>query len=396
MKNKWFSFFSGTVQVEVKGPGIERFINECMRKKIPLYQVRRKNGHVLFFIRLSDVYALRRAIRNFECKCSFTKRKGLPFLIRKSMRNSGFAIGFFGFFLILFLLSNMVWSIHITGAKPETEHEIRKQLNEIGIKIGRLQFVTPTPEIIQKELTDRVSNITWIGVELNGTDLQMKVVEKNEPEKPEYVSPQDLVAKKKAVITNMFVEKGVPLVTVNEHVRKGQKLVSGIIGYEDNKQKVAAKGEILGETWYKSTVTVPLETTFQVYTGKVKTMHKLAAGSQSIPFWGFSLSDEEMGASKTEKLTYPLHFLQFKLPLSYEKELIRETETSKRSYTEKQAIEEGIKMGKKDVEKKIGIDGKVIDEKVLHQTSENGKVKLIILYQVIENIVKTTPIVQGD
>lgn len=396
MKNKWLSFFSGTVQVEIRGPGIERFLNECMRKQIPLYQVRRKNGHVLLFIRLSDVHALRRTIRKFECKCSFAKRKGMPFLIRKSMRNSGFAIGFFAFFLILFVLSNMVWSINITGAKPETEHEIRKQLNEIGIKVGRLQFVSPPPEIIQKELTGRVGNITWIGVEINGTELQMKVVEKNEPEKEEYVSPQDLVAKKKAVITSMFVEKGVPLVSVNEHVKKGQKLVSGVIGYDDDKQKIAAKGEIFGETWYRSTVTVPLETTFQVYSGKSKTMHRLAAGSQSIPFWGFSLPDEEMGASKIEKIAYPLHFLQFKLPISYEKELIRETETSKRTYTEKEAVKEGIEMGKKDVEKKIGDEGKVINENVLHQTTENGKVKLIILYQVIENIVKTTPIVQGD
>lgn len=392
MKNKWLSFFSGTVQIEIRGPGIERFLNECMRKGIPLYQVRRKNGHVLLFFRLSDVHALRRTIRNFECKASFTKRKGLPFLFQKSLRNSGFAIGFFAFFLILFLLSNMVWSINITGAKPETEHEIRKQLIEIGIKTGSLQFVAPTPEIIQKELTDRVSNITWIGVELKGTELQMKVVEKNEPEKEEYVSPQDIVAKKKAVITNVFVEKGVPLVSVNEHVREGQKLVSGIVGNE----KVAAQGEILGETWYKSTVTVPFDTTFQVYTGKVKTVHRLSSSSFSIPFWGFFSPNDEIEPTKTEKLTYPLHFLQFTLPISYEKEIIRETETSKRTYTEKQAIEAGIEMGKKDVEEKIGSEGKVISEKVLHQTSENGKVKLIILYQVIENIVKTTPIVQGD
>ncbi len=51
-------------------------------------------------------------------------------------------------------------------------------------------------------------------------------------------------------------------------------------------------------------------------------------------------------------------------------------------------------MGKRDIRKKIGSDGNIISEKVLHETSENGKVKLIILYQVIEDIVQTTPIVQ--
>ncbi len=51
-------------------------------------------------------------------------------------------------------------------------------------------------------------------------------------------------------------------------------------------------------------------------------------------------------------------------------------------------------MGKQDVEDKIGENGEVKSEKVLHQTVENGKVKLIILYQVIEDIVQTTPIVR--
>lgn len=63
-------------------------------------------------------------------------------------------------------------------------------------------------------------------------------------------------------------------------------------------------------------------------------------------------------------------------------------------YSKKEAVLEGIEMGKRDIRKKIGRDGNIISEKVLHETSENGKVKLIILYQVIENIVQTTPIVQ--
>lgn len=54
-----------------------------------------------------------------------------------------------------------------------------------------------TPEKIQKSLTTNIQSITWVGVELNGTTFQMKVVEKNEPEKEKYTSPQHIVAKKK-------------------------------------------------------------------------------------------------------------------------------------------------------------------------------------------------------
>lgn len=60
---------------------------------------------------------------------------------------------------------------------------------------------------------------------------------KNEPEKEKYTSPQHIVAKKKAVITRMYVEKGEPLAAVDEHVKKGQMLVSGLIGSEDQQKR---------------------------------------------------------------------------------------------------------------------------------------------------------------
>ncbi|MDA7026897.1 sporulation protein YqfD [Bacillus sp. CLL-7-23] len=398
MKNKWLSFFTGKIQLQVMGTGIERFLNECIRRGIPLFDVKRKDQIVFLYILLSDVHVFRKTIRDFDCKCRFLKRKGLPFLLQKSKRNSGFTLGIAAFFVIMFLLSNMIWKIDISGANPETEHQIRQELNRIGIKKGRLQFLIMTPQKIQQSLTKKVENITWVGIELNGTALHMKVVEKNEPEKEKGISPRHIIAKKDATISSMFVEKGEPLVTVNEHVKKGQKLVSGLIGNEEDeeedKQKVGAKGEIFGETWYRSTVTVPLETSFDVFTGKVKTRHKLSSGFLSVPFWGFSFKEEKLSDPKTETEEHPLHFFKFTLPFTYVKETTRESEKVKRVYTKKEAAREAIKMGKQDVRKKIGDDGKIISEKVLHETSENGKVKLIILYQVIEDIVQTTPIVQ--
>jgi similar to stage IV sporulation protein len=41
-------------------------------------------------------------------------------------------------------------------AKPETEHQMVKHLEEIGVKKGRLQFLMMTPEKIQKYIIDAV------------------------------------------------------------------------------------------------------------------------------------------------------------------------------------------------------------------------------------------------
>ncbi|MEM5672622.1 sporulation protein YqfD [Bacillus cereus] len=37
-------------------------------------------------------------------------------------------------------LSNMVWKIEITGAKPETEYILMKELDKMGIKRGNYNF----------------------------------------------------------------------------------------------------------------------------------------------------------------------------------------------------------------------------------------------------------------
>ncbi|QNG61173.1 sporulation protein YqfD [Metabacillus idriensis] len=394
MKNQWINFFYGIVKVTIRGKGMERFINDCIRNDIPVWNVRREEESLSFFIRLKDVHAIRSVARKNECKCYLKRKAGLPFLIQRSLKNSGFIIGFGLFFIVILLLSNMVWGIDIKGAKPSTEHLIKKELDAMGVKVGKLQFFIDDPDTIQRKLTNNIQELTWVGVELIGTNYHLEVVEKNEPEKITLSGPQHIVAKKKAIITKMYVEQGQPAVTIHEHVREGQILVSGFIGNEKNQQKVAAKAEIFGETWYRAEVIKPIETTFNVFSGKDKRKYYLKLGSFHVPVWGFN--QEIFPSFEMEDDVRTVKFLKWSLPLGYVKEIYREKEVVKRSYSINEAKEAALNDGKKELQQKLGDEAEIKGQKVLHQSSENGKVKLIVLYQVIENIVKTTPIVQGD
>lgn len=395
MKNQWTSYLYGVVKVTIAGRGTERFLNDCMRENVVVWNVKRsKDNGLSFYIRLQDVHALRTVARKNDCKCRFEKRVGFPFLVRRSWKNSGFVLGLLAFLVVIFVLSNMIWGIKIEGASPETEHIIKKELSNIGVKTGKFQFSVKNPDDIQKSLTDNIQQITWVGVELMGTTYHLKVVEKNQPEEEELVGPRHIVAEKEAVIKKMFVEQGQPLTTLHEHVTKGQVLVSGLIGKEEEQKKVAAKAEIFGETWYKSTITIPLNTTFHVLTGDTKDKHFIQFGSFRIPIWGFGKNTYK--TYEVEDDVYYLKFLNFTLPIAYVNETFLEKEEITRKYTVKQAKEAALDRGRLDVEHNLDDKEKVIGEKVLHQTNENGKVRLTVLYQAIENIVKTTPIVQGD
>lgn len=395
MKNQWTNYITGYVKVKVYGRGTERLINNLTRRGITVWDVSRYDHEsIVFHMELADLFKLRQIVRKSECKVTFLKGKGFPFLWKRVLKNSGFLVGIVAFLLCIFVLSNMVWGIEIHNAKPETEHLIRKELRRMGVEIGKLQFNMDDVDTIQRKLSDRIDELTWVGVELKGTTFHFQVVEKEQPEKVEATSPQNLVAKKKAIITHMFVEKGKSIVKVNDYVGKGQLLVSGIIGTEKQPIIVPAKGIIKGQTWYKANVSIPLKTKFSVYDGAEQTQYYLNFWNVSIPVWGFTKPDYVN--DKEETTLKPLYFLQWELPVHLKERVWRSKEDVIRQYTEKEAILEGKKMARRNLEKQLDKDAEIVGEKILHETLENGKVTLSIHYQVIEDIVMGQPIIQGD
>ncbi|WP_374721694.1 sporulation protein YqfD [Peribacillus tepidiphilus] len=392
MKNQWTNFFTGYVKVKAYGIGIERLLNAMVRNGILVWHIKRVGKEALLFhMRIQDVRKLRVIMRKSDCKITFLERKGAPFLLKRLLKNSGFLAGMFAFLACLFVLSNMVWGIEIKGAKPETEYRIKKELDHMGVKIGKIQFFLDGVETIQRKLSERIDEITWVGVELKGTTYHFEVVEKKEPKQEAAVGKQHLVANKKAVIRKIFVEKGQAVVGVNDYVQKGQLLVSGIYG---KGEKVSAKGEVLGETWYKTSIEVPLKTTFSVFTGEEMSKYYVRIGKVSLPIWGF----KKVAFSKyeTDVTVKTFHFLKWKLPITYENRVFRDKEEIIREYTKNEAIIQAKRMARKDLEKILEMDAKIIGEKVLHESIRNGKVKLIIHYQVLENIAIGRPIIQGD
>jgi similar to stage IV sporulation protein len=397
LKNQWMTFFTGKVLVKVEGKGIERFINEMTRSQIAVWQVKRLGEQAFtFYLSLNDLHNFRRAVRRFDCRVTFLRGQGSPFLWKRTLKNSGFLIGAVSFLFLILLLSNMVWGISIKGASPQTQYEIEKQLTEMGIKRGKFQFSIPDVESIQRELSNRMNNITWVGVELKGTTYHFQVVEKNEPEAEEKVGARNLIAKKKAVIKEVFVEEGMPQVEVNDYVQQGQLLVSGLIGKEDQEEKeaVAAKGVIFGEVWYTTNVELPLETDFEVFSGNEEIKHYISLGKFRLPIWGwgkieYKNSVEEISEKK-------LKFLKWELPVTYIEKTVKEKEDVTRKYSKKEAIVTAKELARDNLKATLPEDAKVIGEKILHEQIDNGKVRLNVHFKVIEDIAVGQPIIQGD
>ena len=181
---------------------------------------------------------------------------------------------------------------------------------------------------------------------------------------------------------------------LHDIVQEGQLLVSGLIGKEGETLQVPAKGEVWGETWYKSDVEFPLKSTFQVYNGNEKSKYYLQIASYKIPIWGFGKI--EYKEYETESNEKNINFMKWKLPISIISETHREKEEETRIYSKEEAFQVAKEMAKADIKSRLPEDAIIKGEKILHQSIDNGKVTISIHFQIIENIGEGQPIIQGE
>lgn len=395
MKNSWTNTFSGFIRIKIVGKYTELFLNRCIHENISIWHIRRMGDEtIVCYLALEDVKRIRKIVKDTKVKVYFIEKKGIPFFIRRMTSRLGFVGGFIGFIAILFILSNMVWGVTIEGASPKIEYQLEQAVKDLGIKKGKFHFLLPSVEEIQMKVTSEIKEATWIGVRLNGTTYHFNVVEQTFPEKQTPVPPRHLVSKKKAIIYDIFVEQGQGKVTPNDFVDQGTMLISGFIGKEGKMEIAPAKGKVLGEIWYKSNVSIPLVSELSTLTGEKKTQYAISVMNVSIPIWGFG--KPKFTEFEINEYSSRLRFLKWELPFKFHRKNILEKETLIQEYNEEEAINIAKLMAREELLKKLDEDAVIKGEKILHETIENGIVKLMIHYQVIEDIAISQPIIQGD
>lgn len=93
-----------------------------------------------------------------------------------------------------------------------------------------------------------------------GTSISITVIDSTKPEKLTLEGPRHLVAKADAVVTRIIAENGRPKVERNDRVRKGDILISGILGDEQRNKAVVSKGKVMGLVWHEYRIESPLVT----------------------------------------------------------------------------------------------------------------------------------------
>ena len=398
------SFLSGYVRISIEGHLPEMFFQSCINQSIPVWNIKKEakdkcSGN----IKLEHVQLIKRINRQHRYKIKFTQKKGIPFFFNRFLGKKELIFGLIVGIMLIIFLSNIIWKVEITGVPKDLEEKISEQLTSYGIHPGVWKFTLDSPGDIQRQLEEDVPELLWVGVHKKGTTFVLEGVEKLIVEKEKVQGPRDLVATKTGVIKKMYVSKGQPKVQVNDYVEPGDLLVSGNLTNKDDEEDsekgekkpiyVSSEGEVIANTWYELSVTVPLKTNHERLTGNQVNKYYLQMNDINIPIWGFRSPEYELSTIENEHNA--IRFLRWQLPVNIVKSTISEKEHLDMERSKEEAIKTGVEQAKKELKLQLGSDVEITSEKLLHQTIENGKVKLKLYTTVEENIVKEQPI-KGD
>ncbi|WP_028549228.1 sporulation protein YqfD [Paenibacillus sp. UNC451MF] len=392
MKSSFLLSLRGYVLIEVRGGRLEKLINALTENRMSVWDIRIVDeSHAELYIVIKDFFRLRPLLKETGCRVHVRMRHGVPFLLDKLEKRKIFAIGIIGFVIGLYMLSSVVWQVRVEGNELISTQQVLEAAKDQGIYKLQWKYKLKDADVLSRAMQGELPGTAWVGVEVHGTHIVIKIVEATVPEKQPLLNPRHLVASKSAMVSYILAEKGRPLVKANTYVKKGDILISGILGDEVNHQTVVASGEVKGLVWYTPKVEVPLVQQYKVYTGEVKERSYLVVGSRALQLTGYGKTGFEQFETIPDRKTLQLG--KFVLPVGWLNERVMQVNIAEKAMDPVEAKKLGMEAAKKEILASAGKDAKVVNEKILHEKTENGKVYMEVHLEVEESITQEQPIV---
>lgn len=378
-------YILGYVKITVEGYYIERFINICTTSKILIWNLKREKGIKLHLnIGIQDYYRAIKIAKKLKCKVKIEKKRGLPFILNRYRKRKIFVISLFVILIALYTSSNYVWNIEIRVEDNMQLDNILEDVKMAGLDTGMKKDKINVEEITNKIRLSR-DDISWIGIELKGTNAIVKVVKAKEA--PEIIDEKDycnIVAKKSGTITKIIAQNGTALVKPGDEVEEGQVLIQGTMeGKYTGIRYVHSLGEVEAIVKYEKTEKISLKKEENVKTGNKEEKYQIKINNFQINFYK-TLSNFKIYDTIEEEKKFKI-FSNLYLPISVCKITNYELEENSKNYTVEEATEIGTQKLEQEIEAEIqnkeGILGKSAN---VNETSEY--VEVSVTYEVIENI----------
>ena len=314
----------------------ERFLNLCSRAGIGLWDIERTENGIVARTVASRYKKLRYPAKKCSLRLRVREKRGLPFRLYPYRKRSGFALGLFLFFSIIWLMSNFVWFINIPDVSDELRPKLMQILDDAGVRQGALRSRIDGGNIA-KQIEYGMPELMWATVNTYGSSVTVDIREAKKVEKKiDNEEPCNVVAEKAGMIISVENMCGSTCVSAGQTVAKGDLLISGIVEYANGDITAEhAWGSVYARTDHEYSATIPYIYTSPRRTGNVLTSYRLFILGLELPL-GRPPAD---GGYELETKERPLTVLGVKLPFSLITERRYEVKNTMRLLTHDEAAE---------------------------------------------------------
>ena len=364
MKNYILYLLKSKIILNIKGNNIEKFIKRLKNNKIEILNISYVNkNEINIKIYKKDYY------------------NGLIKIKNKILNNKFMITLIVISFSILYLITNTIFSIDVITNDSKMKQILKEELEELGIKKYKFKKDYNTLQNIKSEiLTKYRDKLDWIEIESIGTKYIVRYEPRIESDEKINTPSRHIIAKKDCVIKSIDVSSGQIVKNINSYVKKGDIIVSGYVDLNGNiKDTVSANGTILGETWYKVTITYPYKYYESYETGNKKEIYAINLLNKSIELFNLK-------KYKTKNIEEKIILKNNLLPIKLVKQIQKETKVINQELNEDELIEKEVELSKEKIESKLKAGEYISDYKILNKIKNEDSITLNIFFSVIEDV----------
>lgn len=369
--------FNSLYTLKIEGKDVKRFFKTLISQNVYFEKVEFK-GKILYVTVDKDNLEKITSIKT-SYSINVIKIYGMERLLQSIKYNKFMVISLFFSLIFLYVLSNITFDIYIMHSDKEIRDIMNYELLKHGIK--KYTFLKGYDDI-QKIKEDIINNnknkIEWLEIEKIGTKYIIRVDKRiiNNEEKSE--NDCNIVAKKSGIIMKIDAEKGEVAVKVNDYVKKGDILISGVIHKgEDVKGSMPAKGDVYAEVWYKVKAVTPIN-----YKEERKTGNKSNALNITLFNNNFNVLGKDFKNNiSSKKSIINDSFGLFKIDFNNNEEVLVRDEVYDIA-----SVNIAVEKARRKIEENLKEGEYVIYQKKLKTTINDSTMVTEVFFKVYENI----------
>ena len=374
------------ILVKIVGKNVNNYLKWLLKNKINIIHLDIiKHNELNLIVDYKDYKLLKKYSKTY--KVIILKKYGKLRLFDIIKNNIVIILSLMVSIIFLYLLSHMIFSVDIIYNDKEIVNMINKQLIKYDIRKYRFKksyaYLNKVKSQILKYNKD---SLEWLEIEESGTKYIIRLVERKKESKPEEYMYQSIVASKDATIVDIKAHSGEKVKQINEYVKKGDVIISGVLTKPDGTNLYTkAKGNVTAEVWYKVTVEYPLYYQEEKVTGRSKNVISIYFLNKEIPLFPYKKYKQ---FRKLSHILIEDNFIPFKIA----KEKLYEVNIKEDIYTSEEATEKATVEAVKKMQIQNNNIIKVKETIVLKKENLNSKVKVDLFISTIEDITKISEV----